>query len=101
MAFAISKKATHLAPNPLFIARKEKNEQVLIILFMQQKTEEFYYKFFGFNLSVMFVSYALNVLNEDSTFLEITFLTASISVEIAFSSVSSCFNFNSNCLSCC
>ena len=44
--------------------------------------------------------YALNVLNELSTFLEITFLTASISVEIAFCSVSSCFSFNSKFLSC-
>ena len=44
--------------------------------------------------------YALNVLNELSTFLEITFLTASISVEIAFCSVSSCFNFSSKFLSC-
>ncbi len=43
--------------------------------------------------------YALNVLKLDSTFFEITFLTASISVEIAFSSVSNCFNFNSKFLS--
>ena len=43
--------------------------------------------------------YALKVLNEDSTFLEITFLTASISVEIAFCSVSSCLSFNSKFLS--
>ncbi len=43
--------------------------------------------------------YALNVLNEFSTFLDITFLTASISVEIAFSSVSNCFSFNSKFLS--
>ena len=43
--------------------------------------------------------YALNVLNDESTFLEITFLTASISVEIADSSVSSCFKRNSKSLS--
>ena len=49
--------------------------------------------------SALFFYYALNVLNEDSTFLEITFLTASISVEIAFCSVSSCLSFNSKFLS--
>ena len=50
-------------------------------------------------LFIFFVYYALNVLNEDSTFLDITFLTASISVEIAFCSVSSCLSFNSKFLS--
>ena len=41
------------------------------------------------------IRYALNVLKEDSTFFWITFLTASISVEIAFSSVSSCLSCSS------
>lgn len=49
--------------------------------------------------SYLLFDYALNVLKLDSTFFEITFLTASISVEIAFSSVSNCFNFNSKFLS--
>lgn len=45
------------------------------------------------------IRYALNVLKEDSTFFWITFLTASISVEIAFSSVSSCLSLSSRSLS--
>ena len=40
-----------------------------------------------------------NVLNVDSVFFSITFCTASISVEIASCSVSSCFNLNSRFLS--
>ena len=46
------------------------------------------------------IRYALKVLKEDSTFFWITFLTASISVEIAFSSVSSCLSLSSRSLSC-
>ena len=51
-------------------------------------------------VTYVYSRYALKVLNDVSTFLEITFLTASISVEIAFSSVSNCFNLNSKSLSC-